>query len=379
MLHTILGQLRALDVLQSVLQSGRLHHAYIFHGPMGVGKLTTACRFASVLLCHEPQTDLKGRVGACGDCPSCRLLSQPTDHAATPGGLAHPDFHVVTKEQARYSEDSSVRGRKLTTIPVTVLRKRLIEPVYRSAQLGSKKVLILDEANLLNDTGQNLLLKTLEEPPPGTYLILVTDSQEKLLATIRSRCQHVGFVPLPNDVVGHWLDQHAPDLTGARRDWLIAFVSGSLGRTQLAIDYGLSDWAQVVVPALDQMSRGEFPLDLGQQMAQMIDTFSKQWVDRHEGASKEAANRQGAKLLWSMIGQFAQQKLFDTSAQCQSNDPEALEQALAPWLGAIDVLSIVEGELAANVNMGLVTDHLVSLLYRSLSSSGLAIASSCSK
>src|SRR5690606_4650358 len=117
----------------------------------------------------------------------------------------HPDLHVVTKELARYSEDRSTRERKLTQIPVDVLRTELIEPVYRAAQMGHGKVFIVDEAELLNDAGQNAMLKTLEEPPAGTTIILVTSIQDRLLPTIRSRCQRVAFVPLPDSVVSRWL------------------------------------------------------------------------------------------------------------------------------------------------------------------------------
>ena len=263
-MKTILGQARAIVALQSVLQSDRLHHAYIFHGPAGVGKFTTARHFAAVLLCSDPQVDLAGEKMACRSCPSCRLLYSDEDaDTSSEGHRAHPDFHVVTKELARFSDDAAVRGRKLTTIPVTVLRRSLMDPVYRSPQLGDKKVFVLDEAHLLNDTGQNLLLKTLEQPPSGTYLILVTDSHDKLLPTIRSRCQHVTFVPLPEEIIRQWLDQQAPDLDEEQRRWLVGFVAGSLGRARLVIDYELFDWAQTVVPALDQMVQGHFPSELG--------------------------------------------------------------------------------------------------------------------
>ena len=374
-MKTVLGQSRAIKTLQSALQSDRLHHAYIFHGPAGVGKFTTARHFAAVLLCRDPQIDLAGQTIACGSCASCRRLNSDEEiSSSSESHQAHPDLHVVTKELARFSDDAAVRGRKLTTIPVTVLRRSLMDPVYRSPQLGDKKVFILDEAHLLNDTGQNLLLKTLEQPPSGTYLILVTDSHDKLLPTIRSRCQHVAFVPLPEAVVREWLDQQAPDLGEAQRRWLIGFVAGSLGRARLVIDYELFDWAQTVVPALDQMVQDRFPSDLGQQMAQMIDCFAKQWVDRHDGASKEAANRHGAGLMWSLIGQSARQKMAELSMRYATSHQEALAHRLDPWLAVIDALESTHRELWANVNIGLVTDHLVSLLFRSLSGTDISVA-----
>ena len=370
-MQEILGQNLAVCTLQTALRNERLHHAYIFHGPVGVGKFTTAYAFAKVLLCHDPQTPRNNDqrvVSACGACESCRLIGD-----GAPSGTAHPDLRVVAKELARYSDDASVRGRKLTSIPVDVLRKSLIEPVYRAAQIGRRKVLIVDEAELLNDTGQNLLLKTLEEPPPETYLILVTASQEKLLMTIRSRCQRVAFVPLLDELVSQWLEQHSSPLTDEQRSWLIGFAGGSLGRASLAMDYNLFDWGQTIIPAIDQASQGIYPTDLGQEMKEMIDGFAKRWVDEHAGASKEAANRMAAAVLWSIIGQYARQQIHQLASQCAMGDSVASESVLLPWVGVIDALTGAEHELARNVNLGLVTDHLVSLIYRALTGREMAI------
>ena len=379
-MHSILGQKQATALLQSSLRSGRLHHAYIFHGPTGVGKFTTACAFARALLCHNPTHQAGAGVSACGSCGSCRLMHEATRDGQThpaigassenPGGT-HPDLHIVTKELARHSDDATVRNRKLTSIPVQVLRRFLLEPVYRAPQLGNRKVFVVDEAELLNPTGQNLLLKTLEEPPPGTYLILITANEDRLLATIRSRCQRVGFGPLPDDTVSHWLDDRSQKLTKTQQSWLVTFASGSLGRADLAMTYDLADWATVILPALDGIAQGRFPENLGRQMTQMIDGFAKRWVDDHDGASKEAANRQGAALLWSIIAQHARQKLIEQAAQCPNNNPLDAEAMLTPWLNTIDALEQCERELVANVNIGLVCDHLVLVVYWQLATGRL--------
>ena len=360
-MQQVLGQNLVIDALQTALRNGRLHHAYIFHGPVGIGKFTTAYAFAKVLLCHDPKTDDQGNTAACGGCKSCHLIGE-----SAPSDAAHPDLRVVAKELARYSDDASVRGRKLTSIPVDVLRQSLIEPVYRAAQMGPRKVLIVDEAELLNDTGQNLLLKTLEEPPKETYLILVTASQDKLMMTIRSRCQRVAFVPLPDKLVSQWLEQRSPSLADEQHSWLVGFAGGSLGRATLAMDYGLFDWSKTIIPAIDQASQGKYPIALGQEMKEMIDGFAKHWVDEHAGASKEAANRMAAGVLWSIVGQHARQHIHRLASQCQAGEAAVNEPALGPWVGVIGALAQAEHELARNVNLGLVTDHLVSLIYRAL-------------
>ncbi len=358
----ILGQHLAVDILQSALRGGRLHHAYVFHGPVGVGKFTTARAFAAVLLCPQPVAEPNEPVRPCGRCPACVQVQQGS----------HPDDHLITKELARFSGDANVRQRKLTTIPIDVLRQNMLEPVQLAATLGHTKVFTVDEAQLIAEPAQNLLLKTLEEPPPNTYIILVTDSEHRLLPTIRSRCQRVPFVPLPDKVIADWRSGQAR-LDPHHERWLIAFAGGSLGQAQLAADRGLYEWAKVVLPALDAMARQQHPHALGGQMAGFIDEFAKSWVQDNEGASKDAANRRASALLFSMIGQHARLRLRELADQSDGADTDAAEAAIEPWLRAIDALGEAQRHLSSNVNLGLVLDHLVSRLFRALSA-GEAVA-----
>jgi len=371
-MQKIIGQAQAIKVLQAGLRTQRLHHAYLFHGPSGVGKFTTALAFGKTLLCQDRQTDLAQVVSACGQCKSCKLIGRHGSGTPT----AHPDLHVVTKELARYSDDANVRQRKLTTIPVQVLHTQLIEPVYRTAQLGDHKVFIVDEAHLLDLSGQNRVLKTLEEPPSQTYVILVTDKYEKLLPTLRSRCLNVAFMSLADEHIDHWLDQQDIDLSDEQRPQLIGFAAGSLGQAKLVLDYDLLDWPDVMIDALDQMQRQQYPVGLGQWMAQAIDSFAKQWVQRHENASKEAANKQASQLMWAMIAQLARQRLSDLAPNCDPGNLLSSQALLSPWLGVIDALGTVQREQNSHVNIGLVTDHLVSLMYRALSEKSAVVHAS---
>ncbi|MBB6430092.1 DNA polymerase III subunit [Algisphaera agarilytica] len=367
------GQTHALDQLHAQLASGRVHHAQIFHGPAGVGKFTTALAFAKVLLCHDPVTDLAGRRSACGGCPSClafRIDSEEDSLDAFPG-VAHPDLHVVNKELARYSDDKQTRDRKLTSIPVNVLRTALIEPAYLGAQLNHGKVFIVDEAELLNPAGQNALLKTLEEPPTpdeggGTTIILVTSNEDRLLPTIRSRCQRIAFVPLPNEVLDRYLQEHAETLEPVERSWLVGFAHGSLGRAKLVLDYKLTEWARVVLAQLEQMAMGRAVPSLGADMAERINGFAEAWVKNHQNASKEAANKLAAGLMFSLIATYAQEQLDKLAEHCDPADPESAEAQLLPWVGVIDALGVAESRLGSNVNLGLTCDGLASAIALSL-------------
>jgi len=392
----VLGQDAAVNSLRAQLAAGRAHHAYIFHGPPGVGKFTTAMAFAKLLLCPAAQTDLMGRFAACGQCGSCVLLpDKPSELDQSPaegwslGGrdekakqqakpapqeeddeasLAspHPDLHVVTKELARYSDDASTRNRKLRSIPVEVVRQHLIQPASLAPQMGKAKVFIVDEAELLNPAGQNAMLKTLEEPPPGTTLILVTASEDRLLPTIRSRCHRVAFASLDDGVIERWVESHASDCTPTLRHWLVGFADGSLGRAKLALRFGLDSWAESVLPAIDQLARGKAAATLGSTIAAQIDQLAGDWADAHKGGSKEAANHMSAGLMWSMIARHARHKLATLSEQCDLADPASAEALLDPWLGVIDAIEQARSYHQRNVNLTLVCDQLSMSLHQAL-------------
>ena len=373
----VLGQPHAIDLLDQQLTTGRQHHALIFHGPVGVGKFTTALAYARVLLCHQAQTDLTGRITACGACESCRLLrsihgktepSNEQDDDTLGLTTGHPDLHVIRKELARFSDDRNIRERKLTRIPVEVLRNALLEPAYLAAKLGHGKVFVVDEAELLNPAGQNALLKTLEEPPAGTTLILVTGNEDRLLPTIRSRCMRIAFNPLPDEAVEHWCDEHASDLSVAHRRALIQFAAGSLGRAQVITRFKLLDWFDHVLPALDRAAQGRPTPTLGQTMFDFIDTFAGDWVKAHANASKEAANKQGADMMWSLIATHARHRIAELSENCVPDDPIAGETLLNPWLSTIDATEQAQQFLASNVNLSVTCDHTAVSIQHALSS-----------
>ncbi len=351
----VLGQSRAIDTLRSAVALGRVHHAWVFQGPAGVGKFTTAVAFAELLLCREPVRDLSGRTAACGSCVSCGAMRRS----------AHADLHVVTKELARYSEDKQTRERKLTTIPVEVLREALLGPVTIHARLGHGKVFIVDEAELITEHGQNLLLKTLEEPPVGTHIILVTSQPQRLLPTVRSRCQPVAFEPLSEQAMSQWLRRQTSHPAEAARDrWLIAFADGSPGLAATAMKFDLWSWAQRLVPAVDQLAAGKFDAALGGEMRQMIEDFAEAAIQDDDQASKDAANRRAASMMWMMIACHVRKRLGEALTPTPRGDIARQEAAAGPWLAIIDALREAELNVAANVNLGLVCDHLVSRMAR---------------
>jgi DNA polymerase-3 subunit delta' len=172
----VVGHDQTVERLQRAVASRRLPHAYLFAGPDGVGKYTVARALAARLLCENPGDD------ACGACSACLGLARE----------AHPDL-VIVRVMEGASEIKIDQARELQ-------RRLRLRPLR-----GRYKVAILDEANRLNLSAQHALLKTFEEPPGSTVLILVASNVAALLPTVVSRCQRVTFFPLPDDLVARLL------------------------------------------------------------------------------------------------------------------------------------------------------------------------------
>ena len=166
--RSIQGQDRAISALRRALQSDRVAHAYLFAGCEGVGKMTVAVEFAKALVCSAGSDD------ACDSCPACAKVLH----------WNHPDVHRIEPEGA---------GRQIKIDPV---REQVIRPLSLKPFEAGRKIVLMDDAHAMNADSANCLLKTLEEPPPNSVLILVTSRPDQLLETILSRCQMIRFAPL---------------------------------------------------------------------------------------------------------------------------------------------------------------------------------------
>ena len=190
----VVGQEHVKDVLLAALRLGRVGHAYLFSGPRGVGKTTTARLLAMAVNC-----DAAAAQRPCGDCESC-LLVQRGDH---------PD--VIELDAASNNSVDDVRD--------------LREKVRLASLRGGRRVWVLDEAHMLSRAAANALLKTLEEPPPGLVFVLATTEPEKLPPTVLSRCQHFRFRRLSVDQIRSKLTRLAAEAGVAADDDALALVA----------------------------------------------------------------------------------------------------------------------------------------------------------
>jgi DNA polymerase-3 subunit delta' len=207
------GQEEALALLHAALQSGRIGHAYLFHGPAGVGKTRAALYFARALLCESPRADRT----PCDECAGCKAALK----------LRHPDLQVLVPlpsfmsegrterqaEEARAEARATVFARlasdpyflpvfaKPATLSVDDLARAKRFLALTAQREGGAKVLIVKRAEAMTAPAAHAFLKILEEPQPRRALILCARQVRGLLPTIASRCLHVRFRPLTTDFI----------------------------------------------------------------------------------------------------------------------------------------------------------------------------------
>jgi len=315
----IIGQQRSLEILRSALGNGRPHHAYLFVGPDGVGKRMVAFALAKALHCDEAANDF------CGQCAACARIENGN----------HPDVRLV----------EILAGKKEISIQQVREVERKLN--FRSFS-GKRKIAIIDPATLMNLSAQNALLKTLEEPPQDSLLILIAANAGGLLPTLRSRCLRRPFAPLARDAVaGFLITNKGIDKEEAR--FLAAVSMGSLG-------------------AALRLDKEEF-LERRRSWAEKVSSLtSGDYRAASEAAEAIASNKEEARqflewaetwyrdlLIHAVTGSSAETVNVDLLAQIQSQSANGEVERL---LSTFAQTARAAGRIQRNLNRRMVLESL---------------------
>ncbi|MGR3310320.1 MAG: DNA polymerase III subunit delta' [Candidatus Brocadiales bacterium] len=353
----ILCQDNIIRLFQGIIAKGRIAHAYIFTGPDGVGKALFAKELAKTLFCgsgetkdsyHPHSTLPRGGSGigwgldACDNCRSCRRIESGN----------HPDVHWIAPEK----KDKFIKIEYIHALQDDMSLK----PVE-----ADRKIFIIAEADKMNEASSNCLLKTLEEPPPDTIIILIATSVKSLKKTITSRCQIVRFNPLPSSTVEAELaarfggtSMRPSKATPEVLEWVSQFSFGSLGRAVGFLEKGTYERANYIIKRLTSLKLGDnFP-------------FSKEIVewDSYSGETSEE-KRSRLRIILDIFLQFYRDALLSKTGiediPLYNQHSKDVLKSLSNNLSKMAIIDIIEHIVTSieyldyNVNVNLVLENLL--------------------
>ena len=329
---TLLGLEAQYASVRASLDAGKLHHAWLLHGPRGVGKGSFARSIAARLLAESSV-----------DRPHDHGFDLPPDHPTVRliAAHSHPDYVVVEREtwdrdklipfDRRKPDDAVARNIRIAQI-------RWLMPILSMGpSIATRRFVIVDAADDLEASAANALLKSLEEPPPGTVFLLVSHAPGRLLPTIRSRCRALAFGRLSDEVVGRVLDEAMPALAPVARQRVLRLADGSIGNALAFAD----DDVLALEGALDELATTGDPknvrrLDLAQHLgskaaAARYDSFLR----RAPSFIAERASQCSGDVLQSAVAQWERARHLADVAVAQSLPAESVVFEIAGCVAAL--------------------------------------------
>ncbi|WP_066652447.1 MULTISPECIES: AAA family ATPase [Sphingomonas] len=306
------GHDAAINAFRAAIDSGALHHAWLFTGPQGVGKRQFATIAARRLLAETAQPGkLLSGFDVAADDPVGRLFDAGS----------HPDYRALERLPKDPDKPEGDYARS-----ITIAQVRALQPMFATKpSLSPARVVVIDAIDDLERPASNALLKNLEEPPAGTIFILVSHAPGRLLPTIRSRCRQLRFDPLDDGTMRRVLAEALPEASEAELAALIAAGQGSPGRAlgYAGLDMAALDAAMAAI-ARDgdpgNGARGKLAKALGLKAAQ---PRYEAFLDRVPSfIAGQAAARTGERLRIALDAYEAARSL-SISARAHSLDAQA--------------------------------------------------------
>lgn len=302
--------------VQSARAAGRLAHALLLSGPRGVGKQAFARRLAASLLCESRASD----GAACRQCRGCAQQQAGT----------HPNLIWLARE---INEKTDKEKRDISMEQLRAMMERLT----LSTHYAQSRVVVIDPAEALNTAGVNALLKTIEEPPADSHVLLISERPMALAATLRSRCQRLSFAVPPIEEAREWLRKAEP---------------------KIEADSALAETGGAPLAALEAHREGL--LDRRRQWRETLLELAEQRIDPLTAAARVDKDTV-EDWLRSLVG-FLHQLL---RSQCGLGSTNAaftrLAQAVGPTVTEAMLAETIEGQrrLAGNANPALLIESLM--------------------
>lgn len=330
-IKSIVGQDNALRILYGTLKKERVPSAILMSGDSGIGKMLAAINYAKAINCLNPVN-----FDCCDNCMSCKKID----------ASIHPDILNITLDNVEDKlslEERRAKDSNRYEYPIEAVRK-IEEFLYLRPNEARKKIVIIDDAETMNINAANSFLKTLEEPPADSLIILVSSNPDRLPDTIRSRCVTVRFKPLGVDVCRKVISEN---IDTGDAELAIRF---SMGRPGIAIAKDMVKETQWFISLLDDMKKGvtkESWTDKGE---------IKAWLDMAHVFLRDM-------VIFKITGNTGELIMRDMQeTEGKKNRRQFSESGIRDLLQAYQSLEMLRGLLDSNLNKAITWNYVASIM-----------------
>ncbi len=327
--NQIFGQEKPKQVIKKAIQGNSLAHAYLFYGQESIGKKKVAIELAKSLNCIS---SIKG--DACDKCSSCQKIEK----------RIHPDFFFIEPKK-------KTPAAKYKIIEVDVIRE-LVRKLDFLPYEGKVKVAVIDDADLMNASAANSFLKTLEEPPSSTILIIISSNPFKLLPTIISRCQTLQFQPLNHENIKKILKEKVTEemIEGFSLDFRTIRSRGSVKKALTEDIEEIANMREEMVSLLENISFDRMDI---------VFSHAKSWArqpDQWEIILNELMELVRDLAFFRSGGSESEVFNRDIAAKLK---PLAAKKSVRSWLEIFNAVHTTKTALSGNANAQLFFENML--------------------
>ena len=328
---SILGQSQPKRILTNALQNSSVAHAYLFYGPDSIGKKKIAITLAKALNCKGANP-----LDACDECESCGKIERGV----------HPDFFYLEP----IKNTPTAREASIKIEPIRELQKKLAYMPYE----GKTKVVVIDSAELMNPQAMNSFLKTLEEPPSATVLLLISANPNRLLPTLLSRCQGIQFHRLSSANIRTIIQSQPQGEVEPMKESEIDFrIHRSQGSVSRALAEDIAEIEHLREQLLEVLEKVSF------DRMDIIFAFAKAWARQTEHL-QPVLNE-----LLGLIRDLALYRSGCSQSSIQNGDlsvkmiPIAEKHSLKAWMDRFTAVRNTQIALSGNANTQLFLENML--------------------